>query len=174
MDFLLTDATPVLQRTPGALRALLGGLSGAWGHANEGPGTWSPAEIVGHLVHGERTDWIPRVEHILRHGDAVPFPRFDREAMLREAGRPPLEALLETFGELRRISLGRLEALALTDGDLDRRGLHPDLGEVTLRQHLATWTAHDLSHVGQVVRVMSRQYRDDVGPWKAYLPILGT
>lgn len=174
MEFHLDDALPVLRRTPTVLRRLLADLPDQWTRATEGPGTWSPFDIVGHLVHGERTDWVPRIEHILRHGNAVPFQPFVRDAMLSNSMGASLGALLDTFDQLRRENLERLAALALTPDDLDRQGLHPELGLVTMRQHLATWTAHDLSHVGQVVRVMAKQYREAVGPWRTYLPLLGT
>jgi hypothetical protein len=173
VEFQFDDALPVLRRTPAVLRALLLDLPGSWIGATEGPGTWSPFDVVGHLIHGDRTDWIPRVEHMLRHGDAVPFPPFDREAMFAASRGLSLTELLDTLGRLRAENLGRLAALNLTDADMARRGRHPELGEVTLGQHLATWVAHDLSHVGQVVRVMARQYSTAVGPWRAYLPILG-
>jgi hypothetical protein len=173
VEFQFDDALPVLRRTPAVLRALLLDLPGPWIGATEGPGAWSPFDVVGHLIHGDRTDWIPRVEHMLRHGDAVPFPPFDREAMFAASRGLSLTELLDTLGRLRAENLGRLAALNLTDADLARRGRHPEFGEVTLGQHLATWVAHDLSHVGQVVRVMARQYSTAVGPWRAYLPILG-
>jgi hypothetical protein len=173
VEFQFDEALPVLRRTPAVLRALLLDLPGPWIGASEGPGTWTPFDVVGHLIHGDRTDWIPRVEHMLRHGDAVPFPAFDREAMFAASKGLSLSALLDTFDRLRTESLDRLAALDLTDADLARRGTHPELGGVTLGQHLATWVAHDLSHVGQVVRVMARQYSTSVGPWRAYLPILG-
>ncbi|MBA2303809.1 MAG: DinB family protein [Acidobacteria bacterium] len=172
MEFKFDDALPVLRRTPAVLRALLHDLPAPWIGATEGPGTWSPFDVVGHLIHGDRTDWIPRVEHILRHGDAVPFPAFDREAMFAASKGLSLGELLDTFGRSRTENLDRLAALGLTDADLARRGRHPELGVVTLDQHLATWVAHDLSHVGQMVRVMARQYSTAVGPWRAYLPIL--
>src|SRR6185369_4057458 len=124
------------------------------------------------LIHGERTDWIPRVEHILQHGDAVPFPVFDREAMFAESKGRSLEELLDTFAQLRAASLSRLAALGLTDSDLTRVGRHPEFGIVTMGQHLATWVAHDLGHISQVVRVMARRYSTAVGPWRAYLSIL--
>ena len=174
MEFNLTEGIAVLERTPATLRAMLAGLPAAWLDATEGPETWSPYDNVGHLIHGERTDWIPRVEHLLRHGDAVPFPTFDREAMFAASRGRSLGELLDTFAGLRAGSLDRLAALRLTDADLARPGLHPQLGAVTLRQHLSTWVAHDLSHLGQVVRVMARQYSAAVGPWKAYLSILRT
>ncbi len=171
-EFRLDEALPLLRRTPAALRALLTGLPDAWTRATEGPGTWSPFDVVGHLVHGERTDWVPRVEHILRHGDAAPFPPFDREAMLAASRGLTLAELLDTFERLRRESLDRLAALNLAETDLERTGLHPELGVVTMRQHLATWVAHDLTHLVQIERVMARRCADAVGPWRAHLSIL--
>ncbi|HJR58326.1 MAG TPA: DinB family protein [Vicinamibacterales bacterium] len=172
MDFQLDEAVPVLRRTPAVLRALLADLPEPWIAAAEGPGTWTPFDVVGHLIHGERTDWIPRVEHMLRHGDAVAFPVFDREAMFTASEGFSLGELLDTFGRLRTENLDHLVSLGLTEADLERRGRHPEFGVVTMRQHLATWVAHDLSHMGQVVRVMARQYSTAVGPWRAYLSIL--
>lgn len=173
MDFRFADALPILGRTPNVLRELLSGLPAAWTGATEGAGSWSPYDVVGHLIHGERTDWLPRVEHLLRHGEAVPFPSFDREAMFAASQGRSLAELLDTFARLRGESLARLAALGLSDADLARRGLHPELGVVTLGQHLATWVAHDLGHLGQIVRVMARQYSATVGPWRKYLSILG-
>jgi hypothetical protein len=129
--------------------------------------------VVGHLIHGERTDWIPRVEHILRHGDDIPFPPFDREGMFAASAGRSLSELLDTFEALREDSLSRLQSLGLGDADLSRRGRHPEFGSVTLGQHLATWVVHDLGHIGQIVRAMARQYGEAVGPWRAYLSILG-
>ena len=174
MTFCFEDALPVLRRTPAVLRELLADLPDCWTQAVEGPGTWSPFDVVGHLINGERTDWLPRVEHILRHGDAMPFPPFDREAMFAASQGLSLSQLLDTFAELRAQNLDRLTELGLTDADLEQRGRHPEFGIVTMRQHLATWVAHDLGHIGQVVRVMARQYSDAVGPWQAYLSILRT
>jgi hypothetical protein len=173
VEYRFDDAIAVLRRTPSVLTTLLVDLPPAWTHATEGPGTWSAFDVVGHLIHGERTDWMPRVEHILRHGDAVPFPAFDREAMFTASEGRSLPELLDTFGALRADSLSQLAALGLADADLDRRGRHPAFGHVTLGQHLATWVAHDLDHIGQVVRTMARQYGEAVGPWRAYLSILG-
>ena len=172
MSLQFDEALPVLRRTPTVLRSLLLDLPEPWITAVEGPGTWSPFDVVGHLIHGERTDWIPRVEHILRHGEAVPFPPFDREAMFAASKGRTLAELLDTFEQARTDSLERLAAMRLTEADLARRGRHPEFGAVTMGQHLATWVAHDLSHLGQVVRVMARRYSDAVGPWKAYLSIL--
>jgi hypothetical protein len=172
MEFRFEDALPVLRRTPRVLRELLRDLPDVWINATEGASTWSPFDVIGHLIHGEQTDWIPRVEHILEHGDAVPFPPFDRDAMLTASKGQTLTELLDTFERLRIESLDRLKALSLTDDDLTRRGRHPEFGVVTMRQHLATWVAHDLGHTSQIVRVMARQYTDAVGPWRAYLSIL--
>jgi hypothetical protein len=172
MDFTFAAALPVLRRTPSVVRDLLEELPASWTDAVEGPNTWSPFDVVGHLIHGERADWMPRVEHLLRHGDTVPFPPFDREAMFTASRGKPLGELLDTFDRLRTEGLERLAALGLTDADLARRGRHPEFGVVTLGQHLSTWVAHDLGHVSQIVRVMARQYTDAVGPWKAYLSIL--
>ena len=172
MTFRFEDALPVLERTPPVLRELLLGLPPTWTDAVEGPDTWSPFDVVGHLIHGERSDWMPRVEHILQHGETVTFPRFEREAMFVESKGQSLPELLDTFADLRAESLAHLSALGLTDADLDRRGTHPEFGSVTMGQLLATWTAHDLGHLAQVTRVMARQYTETVGPWRAYLSLL--
>ncbi len=173
MEFDFSDALPVLERTPRVVRVLLQGLPDSWLRGDEGPDTWSPFDVVGHLIHGERTDWIPRVEWILEHGESRAFPPFDRLAMLEASRGKTLEELLDTFETLRAGSLQRLRALELGAAGLDRTGRHPEFGVVTLRQHLATWVAHDLGHIAQVVRVMSKQYRDEVGPWRKYLRLLG-
>jgi hypothetical protein len=170
--FRFDEAVPVLQRTPEVLQTLLGDLPDAWIGATEGPRTWSPFDVVGHLIHGERTDWLPRVEHILRHGDTLPFPPFDREAMFAASRGRSLRELLDTFAAERTTSLARLASLKLTEADLERRGRHPEFGVVTLGQHLSTWVAHDLTHLAQIVRVMAWRYSDAVGPWRAYLSIL--
>jgi DinB superfamily len=172
VDYRFDQALPVLRATPTTLRALLDGLPDEWIHANEGTGTWSPFDVVGHLIHGERTDWMPRVEHLLAHGEAVPFPLFDRDAMFEASRGATLPALLDTFTALRLDSLSRLDQLHLTDADLQRRGRHPEFGVVTLGQHLSTWVAHDLGHIAQIVRAMARQYETAVGPWRAYLSVL--
>jgi hypothetical protein len=172
MRFELDRAVPVLERTPGVLRALLAGLPDEWTRATEGPETWSPFDVVGHLVHGERTDWLPRVEIMLRDGESRAFPPFDRFAMFEASQGRTLDELLDEFASLREAGLARLRALRLSEADLERPGRHPELGRVALGQHLATWVAHDLSHIGQIVRVMGRQYADAVGPWLAFLPML--
>jgi hypothetical protein len=173
MDFDLAAGTEILERTPHTLRTLLADLSPSWTHATEGPGTWSPYVIVGHLIHGERTDWIPRAEIILAQGPDRHFAPYDRFAQLREDQSTPLGTLLDEFTRLRAENLSTLAGWHLTDAQLALRGEHPEFGAVTLRQLLATWVAHDLSHVAQVARVMARQYREAVGPWRAYLSIMG-
>jgi hypothetical protein len=139
---------------------------------NEGPETWSPFDVVGHLIHGERTDWMERVELILAHGDSRPFIPFDRFAQFKASHGKSLTELLDTFAELRDSNLARLQSLDLRHEDFVRPGRHPELGRVTLGQLLATWVVHDLNHLGQIARVMGRQYTDAVGPWVEYLPML--
>jgi DinB superfamily len=172
MEFDLALALPVLQRTPATLRTLLAGLPPEWTDANEGPETWSAYDVVGHLIHGERADWIPRARIILERGRNTPFEPFDRFAQFRDSKGKSLAELLDEFERLRGESLATLEGWRLTDAQLSREGEHPQFGAVTLRQLLATWTAHDVSHVAQIARVMAKQYRDAVGPWRAFLPIM--
>jgi hypothetical protein len=172
MEFQLDRALEVLERTPAALRGLLNGLSGAWTSPNEGPDTFSAFDNVGHLIHGERTDWIPRARIILAQGTNRRFEPFDRFAQTRESQGKSLADLLAEFERLRAGNLATLRAWRLTDAQLDLQGEHPELGVVSLRQLLATWTAHDLGHVAQVARVLAKQYREAVGPWRAYLPVL--
>ncbi len=173
MELVLEEALPVLARTPEGLRGLLWNLPEPWVRSDEGPETWSPYDIVGHLIQGERMNWLPRIEHLLHLGDSAPFPTFDREGMFGASTGRTMDELLDEFAVLRAASLDRLRALNLSRADLDRRGLHPDFGQVTLSQLVATWVAHDLGHVGQVARVMARQFSSAVGPWRAYLPVLG-
>lgn len=172
MDFDLTAGTAVLERTPHALRAMLAGLPPAWTHATEGPGTWSPYDVVGHLVHGERADWITRARIILDQGPERRFTPFDREAQFRESRDRPIEELLDEFARLRAGNLATLAGWRLTDEQLALEGEHPAFGAVTLRQLLSTWVAHDLAHVAQIARVMAKQHREAVGPWRAYLRIM--
>ena len=172
MIFTLEGALPILERTPSVLRALLEGLPESWTHASDEAGTWSAFDVVGHLIHGEKTDWIPRARHILEKGESEPFTPFDREAMFRESRGKTMEALLTELEQLRRENVRALRALRLSAEDLARRGLHPELGTVTLAQHLATWTAHDLGHLRQIAQTLGRQYRDAVGPWRAYLSMM--
>src|SRR6185369_7453293 len=172
MEFELGQAIAVLMRTPSTLNALMRDLPEPWLVQNEGAETWSPYDVIGHLIHGEETDWIPRAKIILEHGETRAFEPFDRVAMFEEARRKSITELLDTFAQLRAENLRELQAMNLTADLLDKRGRHPELGVVTLRQLLSTWVVHDLGHVRQVVRVMSKQYRDAVGPWRAYLSIL--
>jgi hypothetical protein len=171
-DLNLNDAVAILTRTPASLSALLEGLPETWVRATEGDGTWSPYDVIGHLIHGERTDWIPRARHILLAGEASPFERFDRTAQFAESQDGSLSELLATFTDLRRENVAALAEMNLTNDDLDRRGLHPDLGGVTLGQLLATWVVHDLDHVAQVARTMAKVYTEATGPWSVYLSIL--
>jgi hypothetical protein len=171
VDFDLEDALAVLERTPQTLSTLLRGLSPRWVLVTEGEGTWSPFDVVGHLIHGERTDWLPRARHILA-ADARPFEPFDRHAQFAESRGKALGELLDTFARARAESVGELRAMRLSPAQLERVGWHPEFGTVTLRQLLATWVAHDLDHVGQIARVMAKAYAKDVGPWRAYLSIL--
>jgi hypothetical protein len=172
MDFSLATALPVLQRTPATLRALLDGLPSDWTTGTEGPETWSPYDIVGHLNHGERTDWIPRARIILAQGASRRFELYDRLAQFRESQGRSLGVLLDEFATLRAQNIVTLEGWELTEAQLDLEGEHPAFGAVTLRQLLATWVAHDLTHIVQTARVMAKQYREAVGPWTAYLSVM--
>jgi hypothetical protein len=172
MDFDLTTGAAVLERTPATLRAMLSGLPAAWTDGTEGPDTWSPYAILGHLIHGERTDWIPRARIILARGADRRFTPFDRFAQFRESDGKSVAELLDELAQLRQANLTTLGAWRITDAQLALEGEHPALGRVTLRQLLATWVAHDLGHVAQTARVMAKQYRDAVGPWRAYLPVM--
>jgi hypothetical protein len=169
--FDIPDAVALLARTPASLDALLRGLPGIWTRSNEGKDTWSAFDIMGHLIVGERTDWMPRLRIILEDGEARPFDPFDRFAQSKEQDKS-LNQLLDEFARLRRENLTALQALNLQPQDLTRRGKHPALGTVTLAQLLATWAVHDLTHLHQLSRVMAHQYRDAVGPWSAYLGVL--
>jgi hypothetical protein len=172
MDFDLKSGIAVLQRTPGTLRQMLDGLPPEWTDATEGPETWSPYVIVGHLIHGERTDWIPRAQIILAQGDNRRFTPYDRFAQFRESKGKSLADLLAELAQLRTANLATLAGWRLTDTELALEGEHPEFGAVTLRQLLATWVAHDLGHIAQTARVMAKQYREAIGPWRAYLPIM--
>ena len=172
MEFDLEASVAVLSRTPATFRALLGRLPGAWTDANEGPGTWSPYDIIGHLLHGERTDWIPRARLILAQGAERTFTPFDRFAQARESAGKSLDVLLDEFAQARAANLSTLSSWSLGAQELALEGMHPALGRVTLRQLLATWVAHDLSHISQVGRVMARQHREAVGPWRQYLTVM--
>jgi len=168
----MDEAVAILSRTPAVLDAMLRGLPDGWIAAHEGGETWSPFDVVGHLIHGDRTDWVPRAKMILAHGEARAFEPFDRLAQFAASDGRTLASLLDEFAEARRESLRELAALGLTGADLDRRGRHPAFGPVTLRQLLATWVAHDLDHITQIARVLARQYAEEVGPWRAYLRVI--
>jgi len=172
MDFDLATARPLLERRPATFAALLEGVPEAWTQGNEGPGTWSVNEVLAHLIHAEHADWIPRVRHLLERGEREPFPPFNRTYGLAESRARRLTDLVAEFALRRRESLAALDALGLTTDDLARVGRHPEFGRVTLAQHLATWVAHDLTHLVQIVRVMAVQYREAVGPWSAYLRVV--
>lgn len=173
MEFKLDEAQAILRRTPATLTSLLQNLPDEWLFSNEGPETWSPFDVLGHLIHGEETDWIPRAKIILEHGEQRAFEPFDRFAMFEKSKGKSLSELLTTFERLRGESLRQLDEFNLTPELLAKRGKHPELGVVTLNELLATWVVHDLSHIAQIVRVMCKQYGDRVGPWREYLPILG-
>jgi hypothetical protein len=172
VDFDLILATQVLRRSPATLRAMLEGAGDHWTRATEGPETFSPFDVVGHLIDGEETDWIPRARIILARGASVEFPPYDRfRHRARNAGRS-LDSLLDEFDRLRTANLDELDSWQLGTEELDLPGEHPSFGHVTLRQLLATWVVHDLGHLAQVARVMAKQYRDEVGPWMTFLPVL--
>ena len=170
--FVLEEALSILSRTPATVDALLRELPDGWIAAREGENTWSPLEVVAHLIHAERTNWMPRAKFILEHGESRPFEEFKRFAHLETAKGRTLADLLDEFASVRRQTLDELAALGLTDVELARRGVHPALGSVTLRQLLASWVVHDLDHLVQISRVLARQYSDEVGPWREYLRIV--
>lgn len=168
----LQQTISLLSRTPSALDALLRDLPEAWTLTNEGDGTWSAFEVVGHLIHAERADWIPRARMILEFGESRPFAPFDQAGHTREVQGKSLGQLLDTFARVRSENLEALRAMNLRGPDLDRRGRHPVFGAVTLSQLLATWAAHDLTHLHQISRIMAHQYRDAVGPWSVFLGVM--
>jgi hypothetical protein len=172
VDFKLEEAVPILERTPAVLTALLDGLPDRWTRVNEGPDTWSPREVVGHLINGERTDWIPRARIILKQGKYRKFDPFDRFAGLQSDRT--LRDLLVEFDQLRAGNVATLRGWNLKAQDLDLTGEHPEFGDVTMRQLLATWVVHDLSHIAQITRTMARAYTEPVGPWTAYFRVLQT
>jgi hypothetical protein len=166
------QTTSLLTRTPAALDAILRDLPETWTLRNEGENTWSAFDIVGHLIHAERTDWMPRIRMVLEFGESQTFEPFDRWGQIRASRGKSLEQLLDEFAGLRSENLGQLRGLNLRQEDLERRGRHPALGRVSLSELLATWAIHDLTHLHQISRVMAHQYRDAVGPWSAYLGVL--
>lgn len=172
MDFKLDHAISLLNRTPNVLRVMLEGLPDDWVRSNEGEGTWSPYDVLGHLIHGERTDWIPRARIILEAGEGRAFESFDRYAQFAESKGSSIDELLTAFEKLRQESVRTLTEMNLTPDDLRKTGTHPELGRVTLEQLLATWVVHDQDHLVQISRTMAKQYKDAVGPWRAYLSAL--
>ena len=172
MLFNLVHATDILSRTPIVLKSMLSNLPAEWVSVNEGNQTWSAFDVLGHLIHGERTDWIPRIRIILQSGESETFEPFDMSAQFEASKGKNLEELLSIFAELRANNLEALKTMNLTADDLVKRGKHPELGTVNLEELIATWVVHDLDHVAQITRTMAKQYREAVGPWEAYLSIL--
>lgn len=172
MQFDLDKSIQVLERTPLVLNQLLKNLSEDWTTPNEGPDTWSPYDIVGHLIQGEKKDWIPRAKIILTHGERVPFTPFDRFAQFEESKGKTLIQLLEQLDRLRAENMMGLKNLNISTDDLSKTGMHPGLGKVTLENLLASWVVHDLGHINQIARVMAKQYKSEVGPWTEYMGVL--
>jgi hypothetical protein len=172
MEYDRAKATQILERTPATLEALLVGLSEEWLDGTDGPDTWSPRQVVAHLLGAERAAWIPRLRMILDFGEGRPLPAFDRVAEISASGRKPIGELIAEFAEQRRDSLGVLSRLPLDGPTLSKAGTHPEFGRVELRQLLATWTVHDLAHLVQIERTMAKQYADAVGPWRTYLRVV--
>lgn len=172
MEQNLSETIALLSRTPASLNALLRDLPDIWTQQDEGPKTWSAFDVVGHLIHGELTDWMPRAKRILEFGESRAFESFDRWAQERASQGKSLNELLDEFARLRTNNLAELRRLNLQPQDLAKKGKHPALGIVTLSELLATWVVHDLTHVHQLSRIMAHQYRDAVGPWTAYLGVL--
>lgn len=168
----LEHAADILSRTPVVLDAMLRDLPAGWASGNEGGQTWSPFDVLGHLIHGERADWLPRIRIILQAGESQTFETFDRFAQFEASAGKSVEELLDAFAELRSENIRALNALNLTERDLARTGSHPEFGAVTLGELIATWVAHDLDHIAQVTRTMAKQYGEAVGPWEAYLSVL--
>ncbi len=172
MNFDLNHSIDLLSRTPETLRTLLAGLPNDFVRSDEGDNTWSPYEVLGHLIHGEKTDWVPRAQIILSDRADKTFEPYDRFAQQQADQSRSIEVLLDEFASLRSQNLETLKAMNIRESQLDETGIHPALGTATLRELLATWTTHDLGHIAQIARVMAKQYQSEVGPWKAYLGIL--
>ena len=172
MNFTLEKSYEILERTPTVLRTLLSGLSDDWIMNNEGPETFSPYDVMGHLIHGEKTDWRERTVMILEHGTEKTFVPFDRFAQFEASKGKSLTNLIDDFEKLRLDSLTWLKSLNLTEEDFNKKGTHPALGQVTLRQLLSTWVIHDLTHIAQITRVMAKQYKSEIGPWIEYFRVM--
>jgi len=171
MEFKIDDALPILERTPQVVSLLLRNLTEGWIYQNEGGETWTAYDVIGHYIHGEKTDWIPRMQIILGDGDKH-FVPFDRFAQFRDSKGKTLEQLLDEFASLRKQNIQQLKSIELTGQILNRKGIHPQFGEVTFKELLSSWVVHDLTHINQITRVMAKQYTEAVGPWRAYLAIL--
>ncbi len=171
MQFSIDNSLDILERTPVVLKTLLRGLDEEWITANEGADTWSPYDVVGHLIYGERTDWMPRIKIILNESPDKRFVSFDRFAQFRESKDKSLAQLLHEFEMLRQENLSILKTIPFSEGLLKKKGIHPEFGEVTLQQLLATWVVHDLAHICQVTRTMAKQYKEEIGPWAKYFSI---
>lgn len=172
MEFNLEKAILILERTPNVLKALLADLPEDWTHKNEGENTWSPFDVLGHLVHGEKTDWIERTHIILKNDLNLTFTPFDRFAQFEDSKGKTINDLLTEFESLRHANLNILSNLEISEANFELIGNHPNLGKVTLKQLLATWVTHDLGHIAQITRVMAKQYKSQVGPWVQYIGIL--
>ena len=171
MEFKIDDALPILERTPHVVSLLLRNLPEGWIYQNEGGETWTAYDVIGHYIHGEKTDWIPRMQINLGDGDKH-FVPFDRFAQFRDSKGKTLEQLLDEFASLRKQNIQQLKSIELTGQVLNRKGIHPQFGEVTFKELLSSWVVHDLTHINQITRVMAKQYTEAVGPWKAYMSIL--
>lgn len=172
MEFGIEKAIEILERTPGTLKALLWGLNDEWTRNNEGPDTWSPFDVVGHLLHGEKTDWIPRLKIMLSEAEVKVFTPFDRFAQFKDSEGKTIDNLLDEFEEMRISNLRFLKTAGIDENDFNRKATHPSLGEVTLENLLSTWAVHDLGHIAQISRVMAKQWKKEVGPWVEYLGVL--
>lgn len=171
-SFSIEQSLQILKQTPNTLYHLLSGLTEVWTHKNEGEETWSPFDVVGHLIHGEKTDWMVRLDIILEQGDTIRFIPFDRFAQFESSKNKTLLELLGEFKQLREKNIKRLQELNINNEQLKLQGIHPEFGRVTLKELLSTWVVHDLGHIAQITRVMASQYKEHVGPWQEYLPIL--
>jgi DinB superfamily len=172
MKYSSQKSIEILERTPGVLKSLLAGINDEWVMNNEGPDTFSPYDVIGHLIHGEKTDWVTRAKIILEHGTSKPFTPWDRFAQFEESKDKTLKQLLDEFEKVRNENIIWFKGLNLAETDLDKKGMHPKLGEVTLRNLLSTWVVHDLTHIAQITRVMAKQYKEETGPWSEFFRIL--
>lgn len=172
MRYSIKKSVEILERTPAVLQSLLAGISDDWIMNNEGPDTFSPYDVVGHLIHGEKTDWTARIKVILQHGSSKTFERWDRFAQYEDSKGKTLQELLDAFAAIRKENIAWFKSLNLTETDFERKGMHPVLGEVTLRNLLSTWVVHDLTHLAQITRVMAKQYKEEMGPWPEFFRIL--